>query len=693
MVTKLVTRWDVEPLGHVPDNVGDFSGGRFSQKQLLFTHLHKFWRHKWIIVATVSLGLLYGTYEALNQTPQYRATLSMLIDPEDTISEARVGTQNFYTWKSTPTQAALIQSRSVAEDVVDNLDLVHRNPLRNIPQRVYQIRLLRWLQPYLAPLGLSNNGGTKPTRQSPAQSSATPGEYRDQLAQMIRSGLSVRGDKETELFFLDFTSPDPRFASEIVNAVANAFIAKREKVQFERAQRTTRLLTEQLPELKSRLANATKSLQDYRLKESVSDTQHFIDLSNTKIQSLTAEATSKRLQLEELSKSYGPKHPKIIAAKAQMLQTEQYLAQESEKILGSRQKEFKLAELEQEVKTSQELYEASLLQLRELSISAHQSVKDARIIDTAKVPQAPFAPNELKIIRNRVVFGAMWGIGIILIIIFFDNTFRDTEQIEELLGMPCLGALPLLSKADLKPKAAASNGKGGAQLKPEFYIIDQPKSVFTESLNHIRTGVIYSDPDNPPQVVVVSSAVENEGKTTLATNLAISFSQFGDTLLIDADLRNPGVKKLTNLHHMPGLVELIMGESTKEDCIGNLEGDPRCSVLNHGLIPPNPLELLSSARFKHVLSELKKTYKHIVIDTPPILPVSDAIVLAHVAGGLIVAVEANKTKFWTTRQAIKRLVKANVQPLGIVLTKVDIRKSYYPSYGSYYSSYYYNQKT
>lgn len=690
MVARLVPAEDVRSIGRTPYSAPDLGGGDFSQKHLLFSHAHKFWRHKWIIVLTVLLGLLYGTYEAINQTPQYRATLSMLIDPEDTISEARVGTQNFYTWKSTATQGALIQSRSVAEEVVDRLDLVHRNPLLDIPERTYQIGLLRWIKSKLTAV-MPSIGETEPVAQAPQPAVASEGR-RDQLAQMVRGGLSVRGDKETELIFLNFTSPDPKFASEIVNAVASTFVKQREQVQLERAQRATKLLTEQLPELKVRLANATKALQEYRLKESVSDTQHFKEISNTRIQSLTAEATSKRLELEELSKSYGPKHPKIIAAKAQMLQTERYLARESEKILGSRQKEFKLGELEQEVRTSQELYETSLLQLRELNISANQAIKDARIIDNAKIPQAPFAPNESKIIGNRMLIAAMWGIGIILLIIFLDNTFRDTEQIEELLGIPCLGALPLLSKADLKTRRGVKKGNKGAQLKPELYILGQPKSVFTESVNHIRTGVIYSDPDNPPQVVVVSSAVENEGKTTLATNLAIAFSQFGDTLLIDADLRNPGVKKLTNQHHMSGLVDLIIGKATKAECISKDKGNPRFYVLNHGLIPPNPLELLSSERFKHVLDDLKKTFKHIIIDTPPILPVSDAIVLAHIAGGLIVTVEANKTKFWTTRQAIKRLIKANVQPLGIVLSKLDIRKSYYPSYGSYYSSYYYNKK-
>ena len=213
--------------------------------------------------------------------------------------------------------------------------------------------------------------------------------------------------------------------------------------------------------------------------------------------------------------------------------------------------------------------------------------------------------------------------------------------------------------------------------------------MFSEAVNSIQAGVVFADPDNPPHVIVVSSSLEGEGKTTLATNLATAFSRVGKTLLIDADLRKPKLHKVSNTQHPAGLAELIIGTAPPEKCIVRDRFNQNLSLLSHGMIPPDPLELLNSVRFKQVLGELKKIYKHIVIDTSPILPVSDPIVLAHRANGLILVIQANKTTHWTARMAAKKLAKANVNVLGLVLSKMDSRRAYYYSnYRNYYESYY-----
>jgi capsular exopolysaccharide synthesis family protein len=664
-------------------------------KQLWFARLNAAWRYKWILVLALIAGVVWGIQSVFSETPQYRATLTLLLEPEGYYAESTTGLSNFYSWKSVATQHALIQSRSLAERVVDDLNLVDRRPLLIIPERKFQGSLMNWAVALREHITGAAGDLLKPA-EAPSQipagnvSDQQNDGRRDALAGMIRAGLSVKGDDRTELIYMSFDSHDPAFAQEVINETATEFIRQQEEVTLTKARRKSAWLTERIGELRLQLEESIKKLQSYRMSEGVGDTGSLVDRSNSRLDFLENNVTERKMELDALASRYGPKHPKIIAATQQLMEAQKFIATEQDKALGSRQKEFQLKELELDVSSNREMYELFLSHLRETDLSTTQSIRDVRIIDPAKLPLDPFSPNEARLIEKRIFWALALGLGLVGLIVFLDNKFRDPEQAEQILQIPAIGSLPLLHPKDYQASLRdVNNTEPGMKLKPEFYSASRPKSVFAEAVNSIQAGVVFSDPDNPPHVIVVSSSLEAEGKTTLATNLATAFSRVGKTLLIDADLRKPKLHKVSNTQHHAGLADLIIGTAPQDKCIVQDRFTQNLSLLSHGMIPPDPLELLNSVRFEQLLDELKKIYKHIVIDTSPILPVSDAIVLSHRANGLILVIQANKTTHWTARMAVKKLTKANVNVLGLVLSKMDSRRAYYYSnYRNYYESYY-----
>jgi capsular exopolysaccharide synthesis family protein len=226
---------------------------------------------------------------------------------------------------------------------------------------------------------------------------------------------------------------------------------------------------------------------------------------------------------------------------------------------------------------------------------------------------------------------------------------------------------------------------------PERHFLEDSKSAFAESINHVRTGIAYSDVDNPPKTVLITSSVQGEGKTTLAFNLALSFASLGRTLLIDADLRKPRIEEITEASAQGGLVEYVAGLRSLQECVVQDPDCPSLYILKGGVVPPNPLELLSSQTLARTIAELRNKFSHIIIDTAPILPVSDAIVLGHLADSLLLVVEAERTTVRMARDALKRLGNAGIRTMGVVLAQVRVRSSAYyydGKYQYYYGGYY-----
>ncbi len=647
--------------------------------------LYEYWRvlrkHRLLILLTVVLGLVVGVWVALTRVPVYRAQATLVIEPEQANLTSVEGAVIFAgpSWRFYETQHQLLKSRLVAQRAAANLpDSVRpangAGGARSGPEQWWaEIRDL-----------LSPGVGS---RQSDAAVRRDAQRTTDALAAAIQQGVRVKGDDNSELVVVSYESPDPKFAAAAANAVVDAYIETGLESRLDKVKRASSWLTERIEDLRQKVVESEAALQAFQDKEGMIDLKSREELTSSKLGILNQEYVAAQRRYSELAKRYGPKHPKIIAARADLGAARKRLDSESRQVVQTQKKEFELAKLEREVATNRELYEMFLTRFKETDLSTDYTLSNARVVDPARVPIHPYKPDKAAIVGIWFVIGTIVGVLIAFLREYTDNTFSSTDKVEEKLRLPVLGVVPLL-----KLKGRNKKREPASELSiPERHYIHNSQSSFAEAINHIRTGVTYSNVDAPPRVVLISSAVQGEGKTTLATNLALSYAQLGPTLLIDADLRKPRVAQVTGVQQGVGLVDYVAGAEPLSECVIS---DPDCAnlvILKSGTVPPNPLELLSSQKLKAILAELPKKFDHIVIDTAPVLPVSDAIVLGHIADAVLMVVQSERTTLKMVQDALRRLEGANINPLGIVLSQVKHRRTPYYYDGRYrysYSGYY-----
>ena len=264
-----------------------------------------------------------------------------------------------------------------------------------------------------------------------------------------------------------------------------------------------------------------------------------------------------------------------------------------------------------------------------------------------------------------------------------DNTFKTKEDVEKNLELPVIGMLPRVNRGVA--------GKFGV----ERHVLTEPRSPFAEAINDVRTAILFSQFDAATKVVLITSAVPDEGKTTLASNLALAFCGRGRTLLLDGDLRKARLQEVTNLSGKVGLTDMLSGQCTAENAIVPDPEAENLFLLMPGTLPPNPLEVVSSKRFSENLSRLRADFDYIIIDGTPLLPVSDSIVLAHLADATVLTVKSDDTSHDVALEALKRLRAARISTVGVVMQQVDMKKmrSYGRRYAASYSGYYGYQKS
>ncbi|MDG1906667.1 MAG: polysaccharide biosynthesis tyrosine autokinase [Arenicella sp.] len=384
-------------------------------------------------------------------------------------------------------------------------------------------------------------------------------------------------------------------------------------------------MSQRIDDLKVALDDSQQSLQSFLIAEDMLASTQGNQITNSELQTLNNEYNSAVANRDELAKRYGARHPRMTEANAKVAAVKSRLDRKSSQIAGSRVKVSELGRLERDVARNQELYDAFLTKFREADLSSSGTrLASARIVDRALPPGYPVYPQKQRIVFLWTIGGMLLGIGLAFLREQLDTTFKGARQLEEKMGLPLFGVLQTMD-ADLE--------------QVETYYINNKRSVFSESINHIRTGVMYSDVDNPPKVVLISSSVQSEGKTTLASNLALAYAQLGPTLLIDADLRRPRIKHIIKSKTKFGLVDFVAGTVPLKECVEQNTLETNLYVLNSGTTPPNPLELLASDKFQRTLDTLKDRFSYIVIDSAPVLPASDAIVLGKMADALLLAVQ------------------------------------------------------
>ena len=326
--------------------------------------------------------------------------------------------------------------------------------------------------------------------------------------------------------------------------------------------------------------------------------------------------------------------------------------------------------LAREADTNRQLYEGLLERYKTLNAMAGVSLSNISIIDNAEVPKAPSSPNLVK----NLLLGLIAGLGLAALLVFFRDQFDDAirvpEDIEGKLGMSLLGVVP---------KSAADS--------PDQALLD-PKSPISEAYNSLRGSLLYSTPQGFPQIMLVTSAQAAEGKTTTSLAIASGFARMGRrVLLIDADMRRPSLQTRMNVSNERGLSTLLTSSDPLEQVMLS-SGQANLTLLPAGPIPPSPTELLSTARMEDILQAAARQFEVVVVDSPPILGLADAPLMSALVDGVIIVVEADRSRRGALKSALRRLRAMRPVLLGAVLTKFDPLKSA-NRHSEYYGHQYY----
>ena len=319
-----------------------------------------------------------------------------------------------------------------------------------------------------------------------------------------------------------------------------------------------------------------------------------------------------------------------------------------------------------------------------------------KLVDAAQIPSKAEPRRDYVFYLVSLLMGLAIGVGLGLLREFMDDTVKSPDDIEKQLSQTLLGTIPHIvpKKTDLEVKRSVSKGKK-AQIRnkyPELVLGPQgEESVVAEAYRSLRTNIVFSSPDKPVQTLLITSSGPGEGKSLTMANTALSFAQQGEpTLIIDADLRRPVCHHLFGFDRGPGFGELFAGTSTLDEVAREVPGT-ELRVITAGAYMPNPAELLGSKKMDAFLAELKQRYRYILFDTPPVIAVADATILATKLDGVVLCVRANKTSLGVSRRTLQTLRNVNARVLGCILNDVDLTKGY-SSYG-YYKHYYHYYKT
>ena len=343
--------------------------------------------------------------------------------------------------------------------------------------------------------------------------------------------------------------------------------------------------------------------------------------------------------------------------------------------------------LKREAETNKELYDGLLQRMKEAGVAAGLKSSNIRIVDRAETPKLPHAPNIPRTLALALLLGGMGGVGLAFFLDYLDNSLKTPEEIEERVGLPSLGLIPSLQSArggygrlrkGRRSEALAAQGV-------ELAALTAGSSLIAEAYRGVRTALLLSTPGTPPKIIMVTSSKAGEGKMTTTCNIALSLAQTGKkVLVVDCDMRRPRIHKIFNTQGSSGLSEYLTGQVDLVDVVEESQV-PGLFVVHAGTTPPNPGELLGSQRMQDALEGAADTFDFIFLDTPPLMSVTDPLIVAPLSDGVILVSKGGENPPEILRRARKNLEMVHARILGVVCNSVDLRAT---AYSHYYHQYY-----
>jgi exopolysaccharide transport family protein len=715
-------------------------------------------RRRWIVFGTTAALAGAAAVYVLMATTLYTATATILAEPHrsqvaDTTDQPPAPS-NFGTDDAmVESQALLIKSVAVLQRVVDRLHLVDDPEFAPHPGLLAPIRKL--------------------FRSKPVSDGRSPQEIaRANTVNALQGRLKVTREGTTFVIDIDVSSESPVKAARIANAIADAYFQEQVQSRYNTNKIAASWLDRQLGDLKSRVIASDKAVADFRSKSHLNTTQgqtvndqQLSDLNNKLVEAhvQTAEARAKFEQVEnivknhkdpgtldqalasdvikqlrkqyaevaknlaDVSSKYGPQHPTVVNAKAQLRETKKLIDQELNRILQNTREAYhvaqsreqalqhsldqlqstssesgkarvRLRELEREADANRTLYEAFLARYKQTTAQQSLKLPDSRVVARAETPLFPSFPKKTLILALAILIGAGLGMVAAFVVDFVDRRIKSLRQAEEVTAVPTLAAVPEVGPRELARRAhrgreALSDYDPGATtllpalMRPPLmrYALEEPTSLFAESVRAVRLAVQRSARGRAGSMVMISSSIDGEGKSTLAASLALSLAAVGiRTLLVDGDLRNPELSRSFCPQAKFGLVEAAVRHVPLQQAV---LFDRQCGF---AILPAPPRarasyinEFVFSDAMHNLLDHLRNQFDFVIVDSPPLSPLVDARALAEQADGIVMAIRWDSTPRDVVEQALQTLAPVYDRVIGTVLTRVDLRRlKYYDYYRS-----------
>lgn len=709
----------------------------------VFDYLRIVYKRRWIAIPVFLIVVAVGAINSFRTTPIYEARTQLLIEKDapkigslSTMFQERDGWYNddFYQ-----TQYRILQSRSLAREAAELMNLpAHPAIQRGMSARTAPVTVRGALDGAVSLIKRAAGSGPAPRAPRPEVNDQPRDPFAPYVG-MLLGALEVRPVRNSRLVDISMTSTDPQLAADMANGLAKAYIQQSLETRFSASREASDWLGSQLAEQRKKVEESEAALQRYKEQHdavAVEDRQNIVvqrlaDLNaavtkakterigkeavynqlkavqgtsaidtfpalvaNEYIQKLKSELGDLQRQQAQLAEKYGDRHPEMIKVRSAIQTTQAKfnlevtkvvesvkadyqaaLAQERSLVgalegqkteaLGLNRKGIEYSVLEREAESNRQVYEALLQRTKETGISGELKTSNIRVVDSAEVPGGPILPNRPRDLTMATFSGLILALGLVFLFEYLDNRIKSPQELRTQLGLPFLGMLPAID----------SNG-------PTLLHRGVPPG-FAEAIRAVRTNVLFSSADEGVRSVVVTSAGPGEGKSLFSSNLSVSLAQAGQRVLhIDADMRRPRVHDIFELSQEPGLSNLLVGDCKPSEAVRKTGVQNLC-VLPAGMIPPNPAELLGSKRCEEYFATLSEHFDWVIIDSPPVLAVADASVLANAATGVLFVVGADQTTRNNAKAAIEQLEAVQAHIIGAVLNRADVQGNPY-----YYSAYY-----
>lgn len=690
-------------------------------------HLLDYWRiikkRKWIVLGVLFVVVTVVAIRMVQARAIYEASGKVIINQQTPIRLANEQDAVQYPSNDTQyleTQLNVLRSEALARRVIAELSLVKRPEFAgaaSVPDPALRDKLL--VDTFLGGLGvelLRNTRIVKVTYSSPDPKLAADivNTLMDQLVvytleARIESTRQAREWLNKRLTELQQKLEETR--EELVRY-------SRENEIVELGQNQT-IAIERLADLNRRLVEAEadriQAQTLYRLSQVADPDTLPAVASDSMVQTLRQRVAEDQRKLTELQRRFTDQWPEVKTLKGQIEESERQLAETKRRILAKIEADYKAAltreqtlrqELEkqrtetlrqneravnlsikqQQVEASTQLYSSLLQKLNDVDLLSTLETTNIQILDRSQIPTVPARPRKLFNIGVGGLVGLLLGVLLALFIEYLDNTIKSTDDVDRLLGLPSLGVVPALESLERKGRLALPRLGGGRPQQQPILILDaQQRTSFAEAFRSLRTSVLLSNAERPPRTILFTSSSPGEGKTTTAVNTAISLAQTGaNVILVDGDLRKPGLHKMLGMKNQPGLSTYLTRTINLNAVIEPNQMD-HLSVIPSGPIPPNPSELLSSGRMREAVKLLGQEYEFVILDSPPV-STPDALILSTLVDGVILVIRCGETPRELVHRAKQSLDDVNAKIFGVVLNRVDVNQD---GYYYYYYRYYY----